>query len=397
MKARNMKIALRWTAAILLALIVDGACPPTVCAQDDVAAAEEKEQTMLDVGSKAPSLDISNWVHDGNGKFAKVSDFETGKVYVVEFWATWCGPCVASMPHLAETQKLYADKGVQLISVSDEDLETVDEFLKRKVRGNLAEQENGPKTYGELTSVYCLTTDPDGSVYSDYMTAAGENGIPTAFIVGKDGVIEWIGHPMSMDEPLKQVVDGDWDRVAYVAKRAQEKELEKTMALVRRDVMIVQAMERAGNYDRAIEKLEGIIEKVSDNPMAVGALSTTKLYLLCRSGSEKATETLHESVRLTGDDPTNLNDIAWSIYEILADMESIDQDLLAAAVKYSQKSVDAEPKSAFNLDTLAHLVYLQGDIDKAIEFQSKAVELDDTSNEDVSNFLKQLKKEKKEK
>ena len=71
------------------------------------------------------------------------------------------------------------------------------------------------KTFADITSAYCLTTDPDRSVYEAYMTASEQQGIPTAFIVGKSGQIEWIGHPMEMDEPLEKVVTDSWDRVEY--------------------------------------------------------------------------------------------------------------------------------------------------------------------------------------
>ena len=87
----------------------------------------------LTIGSVAPELDIEHWVQNGNGRFKPVTKFEKDKVYVVEFWATWCGPCVASMPHLAELQKTYASKGVQIVSISNEDLETVVKFLDRPV------------------------------------------------------------------------------------------------------------------------------------------------------------------------------------------------------------------------------------------------------------------------
>ena len=120
---------------------------------------------LLTIGSDAPPLDVEHWVQNGNGKFSPVTKFKAGNVYVVEFWATWCGPCVMSMPHLAQLQQDYADKGVQLVSISDEDLETVTKFLGKKVRGE------DEKTYKELTSVYCLTTDPDGSTQKDYITS----------------------------------------------------------------------------------------------------------------------------------------------------------------------------------------------------------------------------------
>jgi thiol-disulfide isomerase/thioredoxin len=137
----------------------------------------------LTIGSPAPAIDIEHWVQDGEGKYKPVTEFKKDKVYVVEFWATWCGPCIMSMPHIAQLQADYADKDVQVISISDEDLDTVKEFLER---------DNGEgETFADVTKGYCLTTDPDKSVYADYMEAAGQNGIPTAFIVGKTSAIRW--------------------------------------------------------------------------------------------------------------------------------------------------------------------------------------------------------------
>ena len=189
------------------------------------SSASSAESDFLTVGSKAPALDIEHWISTGGG-FDKVSQFDEGKVYVVEFWATWCGPCIRSMPHLAELQAEYAEKGVQFISVSDEDLDTVQEFLDGDVPEQLRgedesegaesdEDEAADPTFADLTSAWSLTTDPDESVSNDYMGAAYQNGIPTAFIVGRTGEIEWIGHPATIDPVIKQVVAGDWDREAF--------------------------------------------------------------------------------------------------------------------------------------------------------------------------------------
>lgn len=235
----------------------------------------------LTIGSQAPSLDIEHWVQDGNGKFKPVTEFAKGKVYVVEFWATWCGPCIASMPHLVETQNKYADKGVQIVSISDEDLETVDKFLERKFKPTPAKksgdekeaEESGdqPKTYRELTSAYCLTTDPDRSASKDYMEAAGQNGIPCAFIVGKDQKIEWIGHPMSMDKALADIVDDKWDRAAFAEQFAESQKMNLLMAKVMRSA-------QSGDTEEAMELIESALAD-ADSPQAKAQLQGMKVQV----------------------------------------------------------------------------------------------------------------------
>ena len=158
----------------------------------------------LAVGSKAPPLDIEHWLNK-----ERVPKFEMGKVYVVEFWATWCGPCVASMPHLKELQERHAEDLV-IIGVSEEDPDTIDEFLERERDG---------ETFREITDAYWLTSDPDGSVDADYMKASGQRGIPTAFVVGKTGEIEWIGHPRDIDDPIARIINGTWNREAFAAAK----------------------------------------------------------------------------------------------------------------------------------------------------------------------------------
>jgi thiol-disulfide isomerase/thioredoxin len=75
------------------------------------------------IGSDAPKPVIEKFVRGTEPAWN-----QPGKTYVVEFWATWCGPCRASMPHISELQEKYGDKLV-VVGISDEKVEKVTSFL----------------------------------------------------------------------------------------------------------------------------------------------------------------------------------------------------------------------------------------------------------------------------
>lgn len=339
----------------------------------------------LTIGDQAPALDVEHWVSNGDGKFKEVTEFKKGNVYVVEFWATWCGPCIASMPHLSELQKEYADKGLQIISISDEDLETVEEFLEGDVRG-------GDGTYGELTSVYCLTTDPDGESQEQYLQAAGENGIPTAFIVGKDGRIEWIGHPMEMDEPIEAVLNDSWDREAFVAEREKAQRDQKIMQEVMSEL---QELMQEEETEEAIELIESKMDELESDE-AKGFLKQIRLQILMMQGGEEAVAAFAEFAEANKGDAMTLNQLAWGVVEQDMAGEEVSEELVNAAAKAAQYAVDAAPEDGAILDTLAHLLYMQGNLDKAIEVQKKAVKFGGDQAEELQVFLDQLMEEKED-
>src|SRR6476661_706165 len=89
-------------------------------------AATSSAEEILNLGDAAPPLVVSRWV-----KGEKFETFEPGKTYVVEFWATWCGPCRASIPHLTELARKYKDAGVRVVGVDvwEQDTSKVQPFL----------------------------------------------------------------------------------------------------------------------------------------------------------------------------------------------------------------------------------------------------------------------------
>jgi thiol-disulfide isomerase/thioredoxin len=379
-RERKVKIVRSIAALIALMGLLFGSI--TIQANDD----------LLTIGSKAPDIDIEHWVQDGDGKFQHIKEFESGKVYVIEFWATWCGPCIASMPHISQLQSEYVDKGVTVISVSDEDLDTVTEFLE-------GDSSDG-RTYKEVTKNYCLTTDPDGSVNESYMKAAEQGGIPTAFIVGKKGVIEWIGHPMKMDEPLQQIVDDKWDREVFLAEFKEKQELDGKMQKV-----FVQL--QAEKHEEAIEILDKVIADTKNKEIVaqlksfrtriVADMSRIAEEKLLAAGDSAAVDLFNKLVAKCEGDSQRLNELAWRIVELDQKGTKVSKELIDAAAMAAEQGVKAAPEEGAILDTLAHLYYLQGELDKAIETQKKALENPGQFEDQIKEFLKTLEDAKKEK
>jgi len=335
----NPRHAVNRALALLSCLaLVNGAA----LSQDRPAAG-----ATLKVGDKAPPLTIEKWV-----KGEAVPTFQPGKVYVVEFWATWCGPCIASMPHLSALQKEYKDKGVTIIGCTSADprntLEAVEKMTREKGDG----------------MAYTVAWDKQRTTNEAYMEAAGQNGIPTAFLVDQKGTIAWIGHPMFLDMPLELVLAGKWN------PKTGPQEIEKAQAKLRD----VSELMRTAPKD-ALKAWEAF-EK--EYPAVARQMTDQKFELLLAAGEyDQASKIGGEIVdkAIAAKDPMQLNEIAWTIVDPEGKVAKKDLDL---AMKAAAKAVElTDSKDAAILDTLARVYFLRGDVNKAIELQTRAVELAD--------------------
>jgi uncharacterized protein (TIGR03435 family) len=81
-----------------------------------------------DVGQTAPTLKVRKWLQ---APAKAANGWPAGKVVILEFWATWCGPCVGAIPHLNELAEQFKDKPVQFIAVTDEKENVIQPFLKK--------------------------------------------------------------------------------------------------------------------------------------------------------------------------------------------------------------------------------------------------------------------------
>lgn len=192
---------------------------------------------LLRIGDPAPAIHLSDILQGSEDTVP----FAENTIGVVEFWATWCAPCVAGMPHLTEIQRRYARDGVAIIGVTREDAEVVRRFMAG------LESSRRPQ--------YAIATDLDGRTTAAYMSGTRRQGIPCAFIVDRDGRLAWHGRPQDLDAPLRRVVEGRWD--LDQARREQERgeRILQLMTAVRREVDAADSRE---DHERVLERIDDL-------------------------------------------------------------------------------------------------------------------------------------------
>jgi len=326
---------------------------PLVEATPASSSTETETPSSLAIGDNAPSLSIDHWV-----KGAAIDGFNDDQVYVIEFWATWCGPCVASMPHLSSIQDEYADS-VKIIGVSSEkELQKVTKFLTQ------TNKRDDTQNWDRMR--YTVAVDPDRTTWAAYMEASGQRGIPTAFIVDANGNVAWIGHPTQMDEPLSEVVEGTWDLAAAATEFDKQAAIEKAQDAFWTAFRTASAEE---DWDTVISSIDEFVAEYGENPQ----LATMKFEILLTGKNDKATayEWAETMAKSYWDNSNALNALAWGIVD---DMPEEHQDL-DFAIRIAVRACEiTDNKDAMILDTLARAHWENGETYKAIAWQQKAVE-----------------------
>jgi tetratricopeptide (TPR) repeat protein len=225
------------------------------------------------------------------------------------------------------------------------------------------------------------------------MQAAGQNGIPCAFIVGKDGKIEWIGHPMSMDEPLKEVVAGKWDRTKFAEEFKEQQQMQALQMTVQREVG---SLLRDRKFKEALEKFDELTGPIKSPEMKLQfAMMKLNLHRIASSDQTEVAKTLKAALDMASKDPMMSNQVAWTVWEMTEQGQlKKDKDLLGEALKVALSAVakqEGATKGA-TLDTVAHLQYGLGNIAEAIKAQKEAVALGG-DNPEIKAFLEELEEE----
>jgi thiol-disulfide isomerase/thioredoxin len=321
-------------------------------------AATQARAESLGIGDPAPKLEVKSFV-----KGEPVTGFEPGKNYVIEFWATWCGPCRTSIPHLTELQKKNSDVTFIGISIWEEDQAKVKPFV----------QEMGDKmAYRVAVDVVPDKEKADqGAMAKNWMAAAERNGIPTAFIINKEGKIAWIGHPMEMDKPLEKVVSGSWD--LKVAREEYRKAAEQQAKLQKFQAKFAEATQSSDP-----KKLVAVVEEiVGEVPALEAQLGSAKLTALIKlDQQDKALEYAQKLGKSAlSESAQGLNMLAWSIVDPDAGIKPSPK-LIEFAVETARRADEmADAKDAGVADTLAKAYFDSGNAAKALENQERAVRL----------------------
>jgi thiol-disulfide isomerase/thioredoxin len=297
------------------------------------AFAQEKK---LSVGDAAPGLDIEKWVKGSE------TTLEEGNVYVVEFWATWCGPCKKSIPHLSELQKRHSDDGMTIIGVSSEEAKVVEKFVRAQ---------------GEKMA-YTVAVDRRESTKRAWMEAAKQNGIPCAFIVDRKGKIAFIGHPLDdeFESTLKQVLTGRFD-----AKLQKQADPVLTAARNARTLK---------NWRSAMRYYDDVINL---DPAVFASIALEKFQMILVDMDDR--QQAYDYARKLMDEvfANDAGALQMLVEKVVTDPKIEESkrntEFALEAAEASRRLSNGDPPS---LASVALVHYKRGEFDKAIDLQKKA-------------------------
>jgi thiol-disulfide isomerase/thioredoxin len=312
-------------------------------------------EPTLKAGDPAPKLQTGKFVQGD-----PVTGFNKGTAYIVEFWATWCGPCRQSIPHLNEKYEKYKDKGLVVIGQDcwEDDDGLVAPFVK--------------KMGDQMTYRVALDDKSDGGkgkMAETWMAAAGQDGIPTAFLIDTNGIIAWIGHPMSLkEEVIDQVLAGKFDVQKAADEAAEQK---KNEAQIQKLAMAMQMAMQAKDWDTASAKLDEIGKLLPAEEQ--GSLDTVRFGISLGKKDYPAAYKLAQQLSDAHKDDAQLqNQLAW---EIVADPTIEQRDLNLAHTFATRANTASDGKEPAVLDTLARVLFMQGKQDEAVAMETKALNL----------------------
>ncbi|WP_316792035.1 redoxin family protein [Pedobacter frigoris] len=312
-----------------------------------------KAQLSLRIGDPAPAFKYSKWIQ---GK--PITQLDEKELYVLEFWATWCGPCVAAMPHLSELSDKFKDKatfvGVNIWEKTGD----------KPYESSLPRVTSFVKSMGSKLTYNVITDNNEQHMGDKWMKAAGQFGIPSTFLV-KGGKIIWIGHPMKLDSIIPEVLAGRYDMLSFKrtfeAKTSQDKTSE-TMSLYYTPAL---AAIKERDYDKALD----LVEKGTEfAPKFAMIFDRIRLMALLGKDEPKGIEYAREWIKKSpGVGSTLAGDIL--------DRKDLTQKSFAFAAEIFRQSFDSNDSGMPLISHMTATAYAKaGDFATAVMAEQRAIE-----------------------
>jgi len=307
-----------------------------------VGASPQSTKKKLEPGDPAPNLDsVTDWIQ------GEKPDLTDG-VIVVEFWATWCAPCKRAIPHLNKMHKTMSRAGLKIVGVA------ADEGLP-DFENNIKQVKSFLKSKGDGMS-YTVAVDNLGDAKRRWMEAAGMEGIPATFVIGRNGRVLWIGRPS--DEFFEEVVilalKNKYDPV-LTPKGFEAKAAAKRAAGIR-------------NWREAYLQFD---EAIKVDPPLFGWLIRDR-YLMTleqEKNPEAAKQYLKTILPGVANDPYSLEII---VNTICKDPAITNRDLDSASIYAELMRRAVGGNQAPGIAAIALVAATKGDLDKAVELQTSA-------------------------
>jgi thiol-disulfide isomerase/thioredoxin len=302
------------------------------------------------VGDPSPVIPDIRWVGGD-----EIRAWEPGHVYVVDFWATWCPPCIKGLRHLQTLHEELSGRNVHIVAIA--------------VWPNPASKPPEDVLAGMPELGFSLAIDRADAAANAFLTSTRSSGLPNTMIVDRQGRLAWVGAPsMGFEAALRSVIAGTWD---------MDKNRQADRVRHQADVFIGKAAqaERSGEFHTAIDLIERAVA-VDPARFSIYRGWQYEIALVRLEDGEQAREIADRLVSgPQGDDHYALFILATRIVINYGETPEELRDL-DLALRCAEGAIHNNPKAEYDyLALLANVHALREEYGAAAEAQRTALEV----------------------